>query len=130
MNLSQRIEQLEKREGEELKPCGFCAGDNINLVCANGGWLCKCNQCFARTTYYLNKDDAVSAWNTLPAMTEALSIIRELRERMEVARKALGEVSRMRTYPDHKLNTLTLVAAHTLANKALTGTDLTQVKEN
>jgi len=34
-------------------------------------------------------------------------------------RDALGQIGRMKTMPDHSINTTTLVAAHTLADRAL-----------
>lgn len=38
---------------------------------------------------------------------------------LEAAEDALRKISRMQTMPDHKYNTVTLVAAHAVANEAL-----------
>ena len=47
-----------------------------------------------------------------------------LRTEIVRLREALGNISRMRTFPDHKTNTFTLVIAHELAERALaTATD-------
>jgi hypothetical protein len=46
-----------------------------------------------------------------------------LRRQVETLRTALGCVSRMRTMPNHAMNTTTLVAAHQLAAQALAEAD-------
>lgn len=43
----------------------------------------------------------------------------ELRDKLEKAKDCLGQISRMTTFPDHASNTMTLVAAHTLARTTL-----------
>lgn len=45
--------------------------------------------------------------------------IEVLKSQAEGLAGALGEISRMRTMPDHKTNTITLAAAHKLAEDAL-----------
>lgn len=49
---------------KELKACPFCSEIRINNIAATGGWLCKCNNCFARTTYYKTREEVITAWNT------------------------------------------------------------------
>ena len=46
-------------------------------------------------------------------MTHQPELLATIREKLEC-------ISRMKTMPDHKMNTFTLIAAHTLADDALT----------
>lgn len=51
----------------EISRCPFCDHNFINVVAGAPGWLCKCNKCFARTTYFDSCELAIAAWNTRAA---------------------------------------------------------------
>lgn len=51
---------------EELKPCPFCGGKNIDiqyLSLTKRYYFCRCLDCEAQTKSKTDKDKAIDAWN-------------------------------------------------------------------
>lgn len=50
----------------ELKPCPFCGSDEVRIAVtyAPRWYYGECEECYARTDYFLSQAEAVAAWNT------------------------------------------------------------------
>ena len=49
--------------GEELKPCPFCGGEAEWFINKHA-YMVECQNCYARGSLELTKQDAIEAWNT------------------------------------------------------------------
>ena len=48
----------------ELKPCPFCGEDGITKkIMSRERWRVVCENCGGRTDDYLDRNDAIKAWN-------------------------------------------------------------------
>jgi hypothetical protein len=91
----------------DLMPCPFCGGEAYKYIAS-----IRCRGCDVRfSTSILPEDsDMKAGWNT--RTTPHAVAVRVLVEAMQ-------KIDRMKAFPDHKLNTTTLVAARTVAGVAL-----------
>lgn len=56
---------------EELKPCPFCGG-KAKLVATSYGdcYVIYCTKCYTKQNYFINKNKAITAWNTRKPMED------------------------------------------------------------
>ena len=65
--LGDREAQKWVTERGELLPCPFCGNKNIRV--SNWGmWRCWCPECFGKSEDAMRECDAISHWNTRPAL--------------------------------------------------------------
>ena len=60
------MEEGEKMEHKEIKPCPFCGSKDIYCDDAGRGtdmWFVQCNDCDATFPHFDSKEQAVRAWN-------------------------------------------------------------------
>jgi Lar family restriction alleviation protein len=81
-----RVDDTDKPEGDELKPCPFCGGkaemmDYERLKDGNLEFHVDCTMCDCCTVVYDNEAEAIAAWNTRPIEDKLLEIISKLRKR-------------------------------------------------
>jgi Lar family restriction alleviation protein len=53
---------LPEIEGERLKPCPFCGGDDLHVV-ASQSWAVKCHGCMAKVQCFDTRELAIKGWN-------------------------------------------------------------------
>ena len=59
------MDRMEGVNVEELKPCPFCGGIDIrlNYVLSRARFKVMCENCKCTTNQFLDKNDAIEAWN-------------------------------------------------------------------
>lgn len=65
LNAESDASDTNSNDMEELKPCPFCGGSDIDIRTDDGGlsWYSFCNDCGVICGYSMTKDDTVNAWN-------------------------------------------------------------------
>lgn len=57
---------LDLEYKEDLKPCPFCGSENVSVYKSNvvDVWHVTCNRCGCKIDSYMNREIAISSWNS------------------------------------------------------------------
>ena len=51
-------------KSNNIEPCPFCGEEaQTKYFMSRGRWYVVCGSCHARTTHFLDRNDAIKAWN-------------------------------------------------------------------
>lgn len=68
---------------EKLMPCPFCNEEaHTKYMMGRGRWMVMCRDCNAQTRSYLDRNDAIKAWNKRVMPTSVIEGLEKLADRI------------------------------------------------